>query len=161
VIDKPPSAELRPGQKDTDSLPDYDVLDPIIEGYVEGDESVAELAARGINIELARRVARMVDLNEYKRRQAPPGVRVSRKAFGKDRRPPITNRWPADQARDLRRMADAAAVVAGARVDHGDDHVRGDVQDRARRARTRDTGWIHPAAFHRGDDRAASVRVAA
>jgi NAD+ synthase (glutamine-hydrolysing) len=94
VIDKPPSAELRPDQKDTDSLPDYDELDPIIEGYVEGDQSVAELAARGVNAELARRVARMVDLNEYKRRQAPPGVRVSRKAFGKDRRPPITNRWP-------------------------------------------------------------------
>jgi NAD+ synthase (glutamine-hydrolysing) len=94
VIDKAPSAELRPGQKDTDSLPDYDVLDPVIEGYVEGDESVAELAARGIDPELARRVARMVDRNEYKRRQAPPGVRVSRKAFGKDRRPPITNRWP-------------------------------------------------------------------
>jgi NAD+ synthase (glutamine-hydrolysing) len=94
VIDKPPSAELRPDQKDTDSLPDYDELDPIIEGYVEGDESVAELAARGLNAELARRVARMIDRNEYKRRQAPPGVRVSRKAFGKDRRPPITNRWP-------------------------------------------------------------------
>ena len=94
VLDKPPSAELRPGQKDTDSLPDYDVLDPVIEGYVEGDESVAELAARGIDAELARRVARMVDRNEYKRRKAPPGVRLSRKAFGKDRRPPITNRWP-------------------------------------------------------------------
>jgi NAD+ synthase (glutamine-hydrolysing) len=94
VLDKPPSAELRPDQKDTDSLPDYDVLDPVIEGYVEGDESVAELAARGIDPDLARRVARMVDRNEYKRRQAPPGVRVSRKAFGKDRRPPITNRWP-------------------------------------------------------------------
>jgi NAD+ synthase (glutamine-hydrolysing) len=94
VIDKPPSAELRPDQKDTDSLPDYSELDPIIEGYVEGDQSVAELAARGVNAELARRVARMVDRNEYKRRQAPPGVRVSRKAFGKDRRPPITNRWP-------------------------------------------------------------------
>jgi NAD+ synthase (glutamine-hydrolysing) len=94
VLDKPPSAELRPDQKDTDSLPEYEQLDPVIEGYVEGDESVAELAARGIDPELARRVARMVDRNEYKRRQAPPGVRVSRKAFGKDRRPPITNRWP-------------------------------------------------------------------
>ena len=94
VLDKPPSAELRPDQKDTDSLPEYDELDPIIEGYVEGDESVAELVARGFDEELARRVARMVDRNEYKRRQAPPGVRVSRKAFGKDRRPPITNRWP-------------------------------------------------------------------
>jgi NAD+ synthase (glutamine-hydrolysing) len=94
VIDKPPSAELRPDQKDTDSLPEYDVLDPIIEGYVEGDQSVAELIARGFDAELVRQVARMVDRNEYKRRQAPPGVRVSRKAFGKDRRPPITNRWP-------------------------------------------------------------------
>ena len=94
VLDKAPSAELRPDQKDTDSLPEYDVLDPIIEGYVEGDESVAELIARGFDGELVRRIARMVDRNEYKRRQAPPGVRVSRKAFGKDRRPPITNRWP-------------------------------------------------------------------
>ena len=94
VLDKAPSAELRPDQFDTDSLPEYDELDPIIEGYVEGDETVAELAARGFDETLARRVARMVDANEYKRRQAPPGVRVSRKAFGKDRRPPITNRWP-------------------------------------------------------------------
>jgi NAD+ synthase (glutamine-hydrolysing) len=94
VLDKPPSAELRPNQKDTDSLPEYDELDPIIEGYVEGDETVAELTARGFDETLTRRVARMVDRNEYKRRQAPPGVRVSRKAFGKDRRPPITNRWP-------------------------------------------------------------------
>jgi NAD+ synthase (glutamine-hydrolysing) len=94
VLDKPPSAELRPDQKDTDSLPEYDELDPIIEGYVEGDESVSELTARGFDAELVRRVARMVDRNEYKRRQAPPGVRISRKAFGKDRRPPITNRWP-------------------------------------------------------------------
>ncbi|MGO9873318.1 MAG: NAD+ synthase [Acidimicrobiia bacterium] len=94
VLDKAPSAELRPDQFDTDSLPEYEELDPIIEGYVEGDETVAELAARGFDEALARRVARMVDANEYKRRQAPPGVRVSRKAFGKDRRPPITNRWP-------------------------------------------------------------------
>jgi len=93
VIDKPPSAELRPDQKDTDSLPPYDVLDPIIEGYVEGDLSIADLIAQGHDEELVRRVARMIDRNEYKRRQAPPGVRVSPKAFGKDRRPPITNRW--------------------------------------------------------------------
>jgi NAD+ synthase (glutamine-hydrolysing) len=94
VIDKPPSAELRPDQKDTDSLPPYDILDPIIEGYVELDLSIAELEARGHDPELVRRVARMVDRNEYKRRQAAPGVRVSPKAFGKDRRLPITNRWP-------------------------------------------------------------------
>src|SRR5262249_41460362 len=69
VIDKPPSAELRPDQRDSDSLPEYEVLDPIVEGYVENDLSVAELAARGHDAELGRRVARMVDRNEYKRRQ--------------------------------------------------------------------------------------------
>ena len=94
VIEKPPSAELAPGQLDSDSLPPYDVLDPIIEGYVEDDLSVVELIARGHDGELTRRVARMIDRNEYKRRQAAPGVRVSPKAFGKDRRLPITNRWP-------------------------------------------------------------------
>jgi NAD+ synthase (glutamine-hydrolysing) len=94
VLDKAPSAELRPDQKDSDSLPEYDVLDPIIEGYVEDDLSIAELEAAGHDSEIVRRVARLVDRNEYKRRQAPPGVRVSPKAFGKDRRLPITNRWP-------------------------------------------------------------------
>jgi NAD+ synthase (glutamine-hydrolysing) len=94
VLEKAPSAELRPDQKDSDSLPEYEVLDPIIEGYVEDDLSVAELEASGHDSELVRRVARLVDRNEYKRRQAPPGVRVSPKAFGKDRRLPITNRWP-------------------------------------------------------------------
>jgi NAD+ synthase (glutamine-hydrolysing) len=94
ILEKPPSAELRPGQLDSDSLPPYDDLDPIIEGYVEEDRSTAELVEEGHDPELVRRVARLVDLNEYKRRQAPPGVRVSPKAFGKDRRLPITNRWP-------------------------------------------------------------------
>jgi NAD+ synthase (glutamine-hydrolysing) len=94
IIDKPPSAELAPGQLDSDSLPPYEVLDPIIEGYVERDRSVAELVAEGHDEAIVRRVARMVDRNEYKRRQAAPGVRVSPKAFGKDRRLPITNRWP-------------------------------------------------------------------
>jgi NAD+ synthase (glutamine-hydrolysing) len=94
VLEKAPSAELRPDQKDSDSLPEYDVLDPIIEGYVEDDLSIAELEAAGFDTETVRRVARLVDRNEYKRRQAPPGVRVSPKAFGKDRRLPITNRWP-------------------------------------------------------------------
>jgi NAD+ synthase (glutamine-hydrolysing) len=94
ILEKPPSAELRPDQKDTDSLPAYEVLDPIVEGYVEGDLSAAELEEQGFDAETVRRVARLVDRNEYKRRQAPPGVRVSPKAFGKDRRLPITNRWP-------------------------------------------------------------------
>jgi NAD+ synthase (glutamine-hydrolysing) len=94
VLDKPPSAELRPDQRDSDSLPEYALLDPILEGYVEGDLSVAELEEAGFDPDTVRRVAQLVDRNEYKRRQAPPGVRVSPKAFGKDRRLPITNRWP-------------------------------------------------------------------
>jgi NAD+ synthase (glutamine-hydrolysing) len=93
ILDKPPSAELAPGQVDADSLPPYDVLDPILEGYVEGDRSVTELEAEGFDPATVRRVARLVDRSEYKRRQAPPGVRVSPKAFGKDRRLPITNGW--------------------------------------------------------------------
>jgi NAD+ synthase (glutamine-hydrolysing) len=94
VLEKPPSAELAPDQVDADNLPPYETLDPIIEGYVEEDLSVPELEALGHDPDTVRRVARMVDRNEYKRRQAPPGVRVSPKAFGKDRRLPITNRWP-------------------------------------------------------------------
>ncbi len=94
VLEKPPSAELRPDQKDSDSLPEYAELDPIVEGYVEDDRSVSELEDAGYDADQVRRVARLVDHNEYKRRQAPPGVRVSPKAFGKDRRLPITNRWP-------------------------------------------------------------------
>ena len=93
VLEKPPSAELAPGQVDADSLPPYDVLDAILEGYVEGDRSVTELEADGFEPATVRRVARLVDRTEYKRRQAPPGVRVSPKAFGKDRRLPITNGW--------------------------------------------------------------------
>jgi NAD+ synthase (glutamine-hydrolysing) len=94
IIAKPPSAELKPDQLDSDSLPDYAVLDPIIEGYVEDDLSIAELVAKGHDEATVRRVAGMIDRNEYKRRQSPPGVRVTPKAFGKDRRLPITNRWP-------------------------------------------------------------------
>jgi NAD+ synthase (glutamine-hydrolysing) len=93
VLEKPPSAELRPDQRDEDSLPPYSRLDPIIEGYVENDLSVGDLDERGHDHDLVRRVAGLVDRNEYKRRQAPPGVRVSPKAFGKDRRLPITNGW--------------------------------------------------------------------
>src|ERR1700730_7000104 len=94
VFEKAPSAELRPDQRDEDSLPPYSRLDPIIEGYVEEDLSVGDLEERGLDHDLVRRVAGLVDHNEYKRRQAPPGVRVSPKAFGKDRRLPITNGWP-------------------------------------------------------------------
>ena len=93
IIDKPPSAELRPDQKDSDSLPPYDLLDQILVRYVEEDRSVQEIIGDGIDPDLVRRVAGLVDRNEYKRRQAAPGVRITRKAFGKDRRLPITNRY--------------------------------------------------------------------
>jgi NAD+ synthase (glutamine-hydrolysing) len=91
VLTKPPSAELRPDQRDDQSLPPYDVLDPILEAYVEGDMTADELVEAGFDEQLVRRVVRLVDLAEYKRRQSPLGVRVSPKAFGKDRRVPITN----------------------------------------------------------------------
>ncbi|MGH9094896.1 MAG: NAD(+) synthase, partial [Acidimicrobiales bacterium] len=93
VLTKPPSAELRPDQRDDDSLPPYDVLDPILEAYVELDLTAGELVEAGFDEELVRRVVRLVDVAEYKRRQTPPGVRVTPKAFGKDRRVPITNRY--------------------------------------------------------------------
>jgi NAD+ synthase (glutamine-hydrolysing) len=93
VIDKPPSAELRDNQLDTDSLPPYDVLDPIIEAYVEDDRSPEEIEDQGFDRQVVRRVVEMIDRAEYKRRQAPPGIRISRRAFGKDRRLPITNRY--------------------------------------------------------------------
>ena len=93
VISRPPSAELRPGQKDTDSLPDYDLLDEILKGYVEQDKSAQQLVEAGLPRDVVYRVIRMVDRNEYKRRLCPPGVKITPKAFGKDRRLPITNRY--------------------------------------------------------------------
>src|SRR5207245_2728433 len=84
VITRPPSAELRPDQKDSDSLPPYEVLDPILEAYVEQQLSIAEIAARGFPAETVKRVAAMVRRSEYKRRQAPPGPKVSRRAFGRE-----------------------------------------------------------------------------
>ena len=91
VITRPPSAELRPDQKDTDSLPDYEILDPILEAFIEDDLSVAEITALGFDRAVVIRVLEMVKRNEYKRRQAPPGVRISRRAFGRDWRYPITS----------------------------------------------------------------------
>ncbi len=93
VLTKPPSAELRPGQKDTDSLPDYAVLDPILTSYIEDDLSLKEISTKGFDEQIVREVIRMVDRNEYKRRQAPPGVKITQRALGKDRRMPITNRF--------------------------------------------------------------------
>jgi NAD+ synthase (glutamine-hydrolysing) len=93
VLTKPPSAELRPDQRDDQSLPPYEVLDPILEAYVEDDRTAAELVGMGYDAALVERITRLVDMAEYKRRQTPPGVRVTPKAFGKDRRVPITNRY--------------------------------------------------------------------
>ncbi|MEV0914660.1 NAD+ synthase [Streptomyces sp. NPDC049967] len=92
-ITKPPSAELRPGQVDTDSLPDYDVLDRILEMYVDRDQGLDAIVAAGFDAALVAKTLRMVDTAEYKRRQYPPGTKISPKGFGKDRRLPITNRW--------------------------------------------------------------------
>jgi NAD+ synthase (glutamine-hydrolysing) len=91
VLDRPPSAELAPDQKDEDSLPPYSILDPILEAYIEQDAGIEELVHRGFDEHTVRRVAMLVDRNEYKRRQAPPGVRITRRAFGRDRRYPITS----------------------------------------------------------------------
>jgi NAD+ synthase (glutamine-hydrolysing) len=93
VLERAPSAELRPDQRDDDSLPPYDLLDRILEAYVERDEGIEQMVAEGLPEEVVHEVVRMVDRAEYKRRQAPPGIRVSTKAFGRDRRLPITNRF--------------------------------------------------------------------
>ena len=94
VLTKAPSAELAPGQRDDQNLPPYDVLDPIVEGYVEDDLTIEDLVQRGHDPAVVKRVARLIDVAEWKRRQAPIGVRVTDKAFGRDRRMPITNRYP-------------------------------------------------------------------
>ena len=93
IVSRPPSAELRPDQKDSDSLPPYEVLDPILEGYVEHDLGRDALVARGFDPEAVERIIRLVDLAEYKRRQSPPGIKITPRAFGRDRRLPITNRY--------------------------------------------------------------------
>jgi NAD+ synthase (glutamine-hydrolysing) len=99
VLERPPSAELALDQKDEDSLPPYAILDPILELYVEQDRSIEEIIARGFDPAVVRQVATLVDRNEYKRRQAPPGVRITRRAFGRDRRYPITSGYLAAQMR--------------------------------------------------------------
>ena len=105
IIERPPTAELRENQLDTDSLPPYDILDPILEAYVEEDRSLKEIVELGYDEKLVTRVIRSVDLNEYKRRQSPPGVKITPRAFGRDRRLPITNRcreyWPTRYGRNL------------------------------------------------------------
>jgi NAD+ synthase (glutamine-hydrolysing) len=93
IIDRPPSAELAPDQQDSDSLPDYDTLDKIIELYVEQDKSKKEIEESGIESSILNRVIRLIDFSEYKRRQAPLGVKITSRGFGKDRRYPITNKF--------------------------------------------------------------------
>jgi NAD+ synthase (glutamine-hydrolysing) len=93
VIEKPPSAELRPDQKDEDNLPPYDILDPILEAYVEDDRSFAEIVAKGFDESVVKQVIALVDRSEYKRRQAPPGIKITTRNFGRDRRMPIVNRY--------------------------------------------------------------------
>ncbi|MDF1691187.1 MAG: NAD+ synthase [Zhongshania sp.] len=94
VIDRPPSAELAPDQKDEDSLPPYDILDQVIERYIEHDESAETIIAAGFEREMVYRILRLIDINEYKRRQAPIGTRITERGFGRDRRYPITQKWP-------------------------------------------------------------------
>ncbi len=94
IIERPPSAELKPGQQDSDSLPPYDVLDGILEAYVEEDQGRDQIVRRGMPEDVVERVIRMVDAAEYKRRQAPPGIKITPRAFGRDRRLPITNKFP-------------------------------------------------------------------
>jgi len=94
VMKRAPTAELRVGQKDTDSLPEYDLLDKIVAGFIEENKSAQELVTTGLPENVVNRVIRMIDSNEYKRRQSPPGVKITPRAFGKDRRMPITNRYP-------------------------------------------------------------------
>jgi NAD+ synthase (glutamine-hydrolysing) len=93
IIDKEPSAELRPEQRDADTLPRYDQLDSMLTAYVEEDKSIQQIISLGFDRESVKQTARLVDLSEYKRRQAPPGVKITPRAFGRDRRLPITNQF--------------------------------------------------------------------
>jgi len=93
ILERPPTAELRKDQKDEDSLPPYEVLDPILKSYVEEHQSLVSLAKKNKNAAMVKDIVRMVDQSEYKRRQAPPGIKITPRAFGKDWRLPITNKY--------------------------------------------------------------------
>jgi len=114
VLAKPPSAELRPEQRDDESLPPYDVLDPVLAGYVEGDRSAENLIDAGFDPDVVDQVISLVDRAEYKRRQMPPGVRITAKAFGKDRRMPITNHYRSHVDRPAQPLTPATETTAGA-----------------------------------------------
>jgi NAD+ synthase (glutamine-hydrolysing) len=93
VLTKEPTAELRPDQKDRDTLPSYDLLDRILKAYIEEDKTASEIVKAGFNKEVVEKVVGMVDSSEYKRRQSPPGIKITPKAFGRDRRMPIVNKY--------------------------------------------------------------------
>jgi NAD+ synthase (glutamine-hydrolysing) len=126
TITKPPSAELRPDQKDTDALPPYEVLDPILQAYVEDDRSPAAIVDMGYDAVTVQRVMKMVERAEYKRRQAPPGVKITERAFGRDRRLPITNGYSSGgsvgspSAHDVREPAGTRARASA----NGGRHAR-------------------------------------
>src|SRR2546423_7426418 len=114
VLEKPPSAELRENQRDADSLPAYEELDPILQDYVEDDRSFEELVAAGHDPQTVRRVIALVDNSEYKRRQGAPGIKITTRAFGRDRRMPITNRYTPDGVRiRMSERAEGSRVGAG------------------------------------------------
>lgn len=113
IITRPPSAELRDDQADTDSLPEYDILDPLLEMYIEEDASLEQMLEAGFNRETIERVVRLVDLAEYKRRQAPPGIKITTRAFGRDRRRPLTNKYRLKPAEREVAVADESISVAG------------------------------------------------
>ena len=122
TLSRPPSAELKPDQTDQDTLPPYDVLDAILRFYVEEDRSVRDIAGLGYDEALVRRVVGMVDRAEYKRRQSPPGLKISPRAFGKDRRLPITNRWAGRRRSNSQTVA--PPVTATLRPRSGSDRGR-------------------------------------
>ncbi len=147
MLTKAPSAELRPDQRDDESLPPYSVLDPVVAGYVEGDRSPDDLIAEGFDPEAVARVVGLVDRAEYKRRQMPPGVRISRKAFGKDRRMPITNHYRPGTATSApgrahrtgrrRRLSELSGQDAPATADPAACPARSDPAARVARSRLR------------------------
>lgn len=120
VIERPPSAELAPDQRDQDSLPPYDILDAILEGYVEGDKSVADLVVKGFDEAIVRQVIRLVDINEYKRRQAAVRPRITARNCGKDRRYPITSgfgRKIGNEREEKRKMEKIDAIIKPFKLD--------------------------------------------
>ena len=139
-ITKPPSAELAPGQMDTDSLPPYEVLDALLDDYVEKDMGTAELIAAGHDPALVERVVRLVDAAEYKRRQYPPGPKISQKNFGRDRRLPITNRWREPRLRARAREA-VESRMAWSRRAKSRVMIRSWTATAARREHARSGGW--------------------